>query len=126
MCRGEDGISVNRNDLLRVLDERIRIVALEVFSELQQQSPPPDICVEAKELQKKLQRILAKEFISISEAALLLGCSDGHLRNLISKAAKGKTATPIPYLDLDGVTVLPRAQLLDWAAWPKAKMCTTA
>jgi hypothetical protein len=62
---------------------------------------------------------MAKEFVSIKETALLLNCSDGHIRNLVGKAQKGKASHPIPFLDLDGVTVFPRVKLLEWARQPR-------
>jgi hypothetical protein len=111
--------------LLRTLDERIRGIALEVYVEQSRRRETAEaacVTAEAEKLRGRLQRIMAKEFISIAEAALLLNCSDGHLRNLIGKALKGKSADPIPFLDLDGVKVIPRARLLEWAAQPK-RMC---
>ncbi len=77
---------------------------------------------EAEALRVKISRISAKDFISVKEAAILLSCSDGHIRNLVDKARKGKTAYPIPFLDLDGVTTLPRAKLLEWAETPKRRL----
>jgi len=65
---------------------------------------------------------MVKEFISIREAHLLLACSDGHIRNLVDKARKKKTSHPIPFLDLDGVTVFHRSKLLEWAEQPKQKL----
>jgi hypothetical protein len=70
---------------------------------------------EALALRDKLARISAKDYISIGEAALLLSCSDGHVRNLISKARKRQTKRPIPFTDLEGVTVFNRLALLAWA-----------
>ena len=72
-------------------------------------------------LRDDLERIKAKEFISTREAHLLLGCSDGHIRNLVDKARMGKASHPIPFLDLDGVTVFPLTKLLEWAERPKRK-----
>jgi hypothetical protein len=69
----------------------------------------------ALQLQRRLALIHVKERISIAEAALLLNCSDGHIRNLVKKAKKNKTKNPIPFCDLDGVTVFNRLALLDWA-----------
>ena len=65
--------------------------------------------------------LLKSERRTAVEIADLLGCSDGHLRNLVSKARRGKSAHPIPFLDLDGVTVFPLAKLLEWAERPKAR-----
>lgn len=72
--------------------------------------------VEAEpELCKKLAEINAKVNVTVPEAALLLGCSHSHLYKLIKEAERGRSKRPIPYLDLDGVKVLPREQLLGWA-----------
>jgi len=63
----------------------------------------------------KIARINAKPRITIQEAALLLGCSTSHFYTKINAAKKGKSKHPIPFLDLDGVYVLPREELLTWA-----------
>jgi hypothetical protein len=109
---------LNSQDLLVVLDLRIRDIALEVFAEQSSVRRPPltnDFDPEVAELRAKLQRILAKEFVSIAEAATLLGCSDGHIRNQVRKARKGKTKRPIPFRDLDGVTIFRLGELLAWS-----------
>ena len=67
------------------------------------------------ELRRKMVLINAKERISVAEAALLLNCSGGHLRNLVKRAKKKNSKYPIPYCDLDGVTVFDRVLLLAWA-----------
>jgi hypothetical protein len=107
------------------LEERMRAVAREVFAEqaVQGQSVAHSASDEhaAQEIGKTLRMIRAKEFITTREAHVLLGCSDGHIRNLVDKARKGKTSYPIPFLDLDGVTVFPLAKLLEWAERPKLK-----
>ena len=112
-----------KDDLLGSLDERIRRISREVIVEHQareQQSSVADS--EGEKLAVTLRRIMAKEFVSIKETALLLNCSDGHIRNLVGKAQKGKASHPIPFLDLDGVTVFPRVKLLEWAEQPKKKL----
>jgi hypothetical protein len=63
----------------------------------------------------KLAKINAKPRITIPEAALLLGCSPSHFYTKIAAAKRGKSKHPIPFLDLDGVYVLPREELLAWA-----------
>jgi hypothetical protein len=72
-----------------------------------------------EETAQKIARINAKPRITIPEAALLLGCSTSHLYTKITAARKGKAKHPIPFLDLDGVYVLPREELLKWAATEK-------
>jgi hypothetical protein len=69
----------------------------------------------AAEYQLRLSRIRAKENISIQDAAFLLNCSDGHLRNLIKKAKQRKTSLPIPFNDLDGLCTFNREELLAWS-----------
>jgi hypothetical protein len=81
------------------------------------QQPDP----EALESQRVLARIRAKDNISIQEAAFLLNCSDGHIRNLVKKAKTKKTQQPIPFLDLDGVITFNREELLAWSRQPKGK-----
>jgi predicted DNA-binding protein (UPF0251 family) len=71
--------------------------------------------------QLRLARILVKENISIQEAALLLNCSDGHLRNLIKKAKHKRTSHPIPFNDLDGVFTFNREELTKWSREPKQR-----
>jgi hypothetical protein len=105
-----------KDDFLVLLDERIRKISMEVAAKLVGQ---PN---QSSDIQKALQRIMVKEFISIREAHLLLCCSDGHIRNLVDKARKKKTSHPIPFLDLDGVTVFHRVKLLEWAEQPKQKL----
>ena len=116
----------NKDDLVTLLDERIRRISQEVANEVLGKAPQPSDLfikdVEAANIQQALQRILIKEFISIKEAHVLLGCSDGHIRNLVDKARKKKTSQPIPFLDLDGVTVFQRVKLLEWAERPKQRL----
>ena len=114
-----------KDAFITALEERMRAVAREVFAEqtVQGQSVTHSTFDDhaAHEIGKTLRMIRAKEFITIREAHVLLGCSDGHIRNLIDKARKGRTSYPIPFLDLDGVTVFPLAKLLEWAERPKLK-----
>jgi hypothetical protein len=116
----------NKDDLVTVFDERIRRISREIAEEvLGEARQPLDSSVkdiDAANIQKALQRIMIKEFISIREAHLLLGCSDGHIRNLVDKARRKKTSHPIPFLDLDGVTVFQRLKLLEWAERPKQNL----
>ena len=61
--------------------------------------------------------IKAKEHITVKETALLLSCSESHIRKLVKLALKGKSRRrPIPFVDLEGVTVFPLADLLEWAS----------
>ena len=110
--------------LISVIDDRIRRVARQVIDEQRTSEPRPDLSsdAEARKLSETVRRIMAKEFVSIKEVALLLNCSDGHVRNLVGKAMKGQASNPIPFRDLDGVTVFPRCELLEWAKQPKRNL----
>ena len=118
--------AADKDNLISLLDERIRQISREVLEEWQtkelEASASPGTDHEVRKLSESLRRIMAKEFVSIREVALLLNCSDGHVRNLVSKAQHGKASNPIPHLDLDGVTVFPRVKLLEWAKQPKRKL----
>ncbi len=114
------------DSFVTALEERVRRIAAEVVAEQLRRGPeaagsPHVVDDDVKKLRDALRLIMSKEFISVGEARLLLGCSDGHIRNLVNKARKGKTAYPIPFLGLDGVSVFPRVKLLEWAEKPKRK-----
>jgi hypothetical protein len=96
-----------------VVDEIVERVKRKLEAEAQRQPREPDAV--AVEYQLKLSRIRAKENISIQDAAFLLNCSDGHLRNLIKKAKHRKTSRPIPFNDLDGLSTFNREELLAWS-----------
>jgi hypothetical protein len=116
-----------QDSLVTLLDERIRRISREVVEEerAKERGSANSHAVDGPDgqnLREALRQIMSKEFISVREARLLLGCSDGHIRNLVDKARKGKTTYPIPFLDLDGVSVFPRVKLLEWAERPKRKL----
>ncbi len=118
--------SDEKDGLMFLLDDRIRRISKEVVQELHgahsESASFTGLDSELHKLGDALRRIMVKEFVSVREAALLLNCSDGHVRNLVNKAQRGKASYPIPFLDLDGVTVFSRAKLLEWAAQPKRKL----
>jgi hypothetical protein len=74
-----------------------------------------------EETSRMIAKINAKPRITIAEAALLLGCSTSHLYAKITAAKKSKSKHPVPFLDLDGVYVLPREELLAWAKMEKER-----
>lgn len=74
-----------------------------------------------EETSRMIAKINSKPRITIAEAALLLGCSTSHLYTKITAAKKSKSKHPIPFLDLDGVYVLPREELLAWAQTEKER-----
>lgn len=96
--------------------EQIEEVARRVFREMLPAST--SLGHEDAELtatKNRLARIMAKEFITIAEAAFLLSCSEGHVRNLLKKAFNRETHHPIPARDLDGLFVFHREELLAWS-----------
>jgi hypothetical protein len=103
--------------LIEMPDSFIDQIAERVKQKLE--APLPDsseqVAPETLEMKRKLDLIRAKERISVAEAALLLNCSDGHVRNLVKKAKKKQGKRPIPFCDLDGVMVFNRVALLEWA-----------
>lgn len=101
-----------------LLDGRMREIAREVVRELiPHDAASTPIADEASaSLREQLTLIKAKEHVTVKEAALLLSCSESHIRKLVTMARKGKTRRPIPYVDMEGVTVFPCEILLDWAS----------
>lgn len=101
---------------------QIEEVARRVFREMQSSSSELGQSDSELEIVKhRLDRIMAKEFITLSEAAFLLSCSDGHIRNLLKKAHNGATECPIPVRDLDGLFVFNLEELLSWSREAKSK-----
>lgn len=98
------------DNFIEEIAERVK-QKLETKAAMPHEQPDPA----AQKLRRKLALIHSKECISIAEVALLLNCSDGHIRNLLKKAKKNQAKNPIPFIDLDGVTVLNRVALLEWA-----------
>lgn len=74
-----------------------------------------------EETARKIAEINAKPFISVPEAVMLLGGSGAHFYKRIKLAESGQTEHPIPFRDLDGVYVLPREELLEWAKMHKGE-----
>jgi len=105
-------------EFLVLLDARIEEIARAVFFEFDvanKASAEPLDDAPAK-LRQQLALIKAKEHVTVKEAALLLSCSESHIRKLVMLARKGKTRRPIPYVDMEGVTIFPRDSLLNWAS----------
>lgn len=96
-----------------VIDEIAERVKRKLEAEAHRRREEPDAV--SAEYQLRLSHIRAKENISIQDAAFLLNCSDGHLRNLIKKAKQRKTSRPIPFNDLDGLCTFNREELLAWS-----------
>lgn len=75
--------------------------------------------VDVKDKSEIITAIYAKPLWSVAEAALVLPCSENHLRNLIEKALKGDEDNPIPFIDIAGVYGFERDKLLEWLKIPK-------
>jgi len=114
--------TTDTGNILGLLDESMRRIAEEIFTALNRSRQAPDFDAMAGEARAKLARIRAKEFVSVAEAAFLLGCSDGHVRNLVRRAKKGQAQAPVPYRDLDGVVVFKLDELIAWSELPKSKV----
>jgi hypothetical protein len=114
---------MKNQEFLVLLDARIEEIARAVFLERIGEGPAsaPHSDHASSKLREQLAIIKAKEHVTVREAALLLSCSESHIRKLVTMARKGKTRRPVPYVDLEGVTVFPRELLLDWSS-PKSQL----
>ena len=108
---------MKNQDILALLDERIAGIATTLFHELIAETAVavPSIDDDAVKLRSQLALMKAKEHITVREAALLMSCSESHIRKLVMLARKRKTIRPVPFVDLEGVTVFPLSTLLEWA-----------
>ena len=109
---------MKNQEFLVLLDARIEEIARAVFfacegSDKASAEPFDDASAKVRE---QIAFIKAKEHVTVKEAALLFSCSESHIRKLVMLARKGKTRRPIPYVDMEGVTVFPRESLLNWAS----------
>lgn len=101
-----------------LLSERMRDIAREVFQEVAHDYLGGSGVTEGApaKLREQLALIKSKERVTVKEAALLLSCSESHVRKLVRLARKGKSRRPIPSVDMEGVTVFPLNDLLEWAS----------
>lgn len=104
---------------MSALEQEVEKIVLRVLADREAEGERVD---EADDYRRRIAVINVKEFLTAKEAALLLGCSDGHLRNLAREAKKGRKRQPVPYRDLDGVITFPREELLKWSAEPKQRL----
>ena len=109
---------MNNQEFLTLLDARIEEIARAVFFEFDVANKASAELFDdaAAKLRQQLALIKAKEHVTVKEAALLLSCSESHIRKLVMLARKGKTRRPIPYVDMEGLTIFPRESLLNWAS----------
>lgn len=98
-----------------------REVAERVYEEKREGTTPNGDAL-ANDHRCRLERIMAKRYVSVGEAALLLSCSDSYLRKLVKRAQKKETRHPIPFTDLDGHVVFELCKLLTWAEQPKTRL----
>jgi hypothetical protein len=105
------------------IEEQVEQIAEKVFERMFEAKTkvPREAWERAERERARLALVMSKRYVTIAEAAFLLGCSDGHVRNLVGRAKKRVTPYPVPYLDLDGVTVFPLDKLLEWAERPKMR-----
>lgn len=104
---------------MSALEQEVEKIVLRVLTEREADGKQHD---EADDYRRRIAVINAKEFLTAKEASVLLGCSDGHLRNLVREAKKGRKRYPVPFRDLDGVITFPREELLKWSAEPKQRL----
>jgi hypothetical protein len=97
-----------------VIADMVRTICLEVVAEAQ--AGKPDESDPPAKLREQLDLIKAKENATVKEAALLLSCSESHVRKMVRFARQKKSNNPIPFISMEGVTVLPVDALLAWAS----------
>lgn len=106
------------HDFATLLSERMEGIARDVAQEVihEYMSQVQGICDASVKLREQLALIRAKEYVTVKEVALLFSCSESHIRKLLKLTRKGKSHNPIPFVDMEGVTVFPLRELLDWAS----------
>jgi hypothetical protein len=93
-------------EFVALLDERIEQIARDVIQAIIHDSALSHASGEAyARLREQLELIKVKEHVTVKEVALLLSCSQSHIRKLVTMARKGKSRRPIPFVDMEGVTV---------------------
>jgi hypothetical protein len=106
------------DNLVKLLRSWIKEIAREAFQEFAGEHADRSDSTDGApaKLREQLALIKSKERVTVKEAALLLSCSESHVRKLVKLALKGKSRRPIPSVDMDGVTVFPLRDLLEWAS----------
>lgn len=104
----------NLEQAVKEIAERVFNERIEEFGTLRPATNSTLLDNESEELRNKLNRIMAKEFISVSEAALLLNCSESYIRKQLKLTKNGKSKSPLPYTDKLGIVLFPREALLNW------------
>ena len=109
---------VDTNAFSNAFEEHIRSISKQVIEEefAKHQTGEGFVTAdpEAIKLQRSLQRIMCKEFISAKEAAVLLNCSERHIHNLVDRARRQIGDNPIPFRKVGEVTTFLRTELLEW------------
>lgn len=70
---------------------------------------------QAEEIARTIQRINAKQFITINEFSVLFNCSRGYVDTLLEKAQDRTNKHPVPFLNLDGLIQFDRLAVIEWA-----------
>lgn len=99
--------------------ESIEAIARDVIEQTLAEIRPAVPDEEAEKTSRTLQRINAKQFITIPEFAFLFNCSRGHVDKLLEQAQSKDTKHPVPYLDLNGLVQFDRLEVLEWARMTK-------
>jgi hypothetical protein len=93
-CKGHHDTDDIRAELARICDQfKEELLATVVPLCTSQQAPVDE---EAEETRRTIEKIKAKEFISVEEAALLFGCNEQHLRNQVQKGNRWRVGSSDP------------------------------
>jgi hypothetical protein len=89
-------MTMSDQEIARMLGERMKEIAREIFQEVARDYADQSRATDngAAKLREQLALIKAKEHVTVKEAALLLSCSESHIRKLVKLARKGEEPTP--------------------------------
>jgi len=104
---------------IEIPGDSIEAMVREVVEHSLAQMRPPLPDEETDNTLHTLQRINAKQFITIPEFAFLFNCSRGHVDKLLAQAQLKDTKYPVPYLDLNGLVQFDRLEVIEWARTAK-------
>ena len=101
-----------------ILEQTIKEIATEVFddrlAEVERRFETTE-SEDAVKLKHTLAQIMAKPFLRLTEAALLLNVSESQLRKQIKLAGNKKGSDdPIPFTDRLGIILFNREELIEW------------
>ena len=98
---------------IEILGEAIEQISREVLESMLANTSAIVDDEEAERIERTLQRIKAKQFITIPEFALLFNCSRGHVDKLLDQAQQPNYKYPVPYVDLNGLIQFDRLEVLE-------------